>query len=337
MLKVNIKFNIIKLMGGGMKTMTLGEKIKEMRKERGYTLVELADGKITKGMLSLIENNKSKPSMDTLEYLAGKLGVSVSLLTQQGDVEWTKTILDRDELYDVFKFPVNLIEEEILPNSDKISQSEDGMTIYHLLRVYYRYIGQRDKAEKISEHIEGFYRNIGLEHLAIRDKLNNAVSMLYERDYESAYETTKQTEKQVEKLKEYDVSIYISYLFWRSIMAVDYNREEFIKYGELHLEECFKRENFKYFYLQNLIFGFYYSYRDEWDKAEVYQENLRKYFAFNKSERYLFEILDKNMPIKTYHLLKQPDDIIEKTEAYIERMTKLSEQTESYSRQRNDF
>lgn len=337
MLKVNIKFNIIKLMGGGMKTMTLGEKIKEMRKERGYTLVELADGKITKGMLSLIENNKSKPSMDTLEYLAGKLGVSVSFLTQQGDVEWTKTILDRDELYDVFKFPVNLIEEEILPNSDKISQSEDGMTIYHLLRVYYRYIGQRDKAEKISEHIEGFYRNIGLEHLAIRDKLNNAVSMLYERDYESAYETTKQTEKQVEKLKEYDVSIYISYLFWRSIMAVDYNREEFIKYGELHLEECFKRENFKYFYLQNLIFGFYYSYRDEWDKAEVYQENLRKYFAFNKSERYLFEILDKNMPIKTYHLLKQPDDIIEKTEAYIERMTKLSEQTESYSRQRNDF
>lgn len=40
--------------------------------------------------------------MDTLEYLADILGVSVSYLTQQGDSEWTKGMLERSELYNAF-------------------------------------------------------------------------------------------------------------------------------------------------------------------------------------------------------------------------------------------
>lgn len=107
-----------------------------MRKEQRLTLVDLAGSKITKGMLSLIENNKSKPSMDTLEYLAEELGVTVSYLTQEGDSEWTKEVLERSELYNAFDFPAELIKEEILPNMDKIAQSNDGMVVYHLIRVY---------------------------------------------------------------------------------------------------------------------------------------------------------------------------------------------------------
>src|SRR5699024_1729711 len=167
--------------------MALGERIKELRKEQGLTLVELAGEKITKGMLSLIENNKSNPSMDTLEYLAETLGVSISYLTQEGDSEWTKKMLKRSELYNSIEFPTELIKEEILSNIDNTEQSSDCMLIYHLIRVYYRYTGQRDKAEEITDLIEQFYKNIGLENLAVTDKMNNAVSMLYERDYKSAY------------------------------------------------------------------------------------------------------------------------------------------------------
>src|SRR5699024_345076 len=127
--------------------MALGERIKQLRKEQGLTLVELAGEKITKGMLSLIENNKSKPSMDTLEYLAETLGVSISYLTQEGDSEWTKKMLKRSELYNSFDFPTELIKEEILPNIDKIAQSSDAMLIYHLIRKYYRYNGEKAKAE----------------------------------------------------------------------------------------------------------------------------------------------------------------------------------------------
>ena len=305
--------------------MTLGERIKELRKEQGLTLVNLAGSKITKGMLSLIENNKSNPSIDTLEYLAEKLGVTVSYLTQEGDSEWTKEVLERSELYNAFDFPTELIKEEILPNMDKIAQSNDGMVVYHLLRVYYRYTGQKEKAEEITDLIEKFYKSIGLEHLAVTDKMNNAVSMLYERDYKNAYETIKQLEDEVEKFKDYDNNIYLNYLFWRSSFAADFDREDFLKYGELHIQESYKMENFKYYYLQNLILGLYYSHNEEWEKAEEYQENIRKYLLFNQSDKYRFEVLDRNRPISVFYLLNQPDNIIEMIEEFLKGMTEMVE------------
>lgn len=310
--------------------MTLGERIKELRKERGLTLVELAGSKITKGMLSLIENNKSNPSMDTLEYLAETLGVSISYLTQQGDNEWTKAMLERSELYNAFDFPTELIKDEILPNIDKISQSKDGMTIYHLIRVYYRYTGQSDKAEEITDLIEKFYKSIGLENLAVTDKMNNAISMMYEQDYKNAYETMKLIEADVEKYKEYDSSTYINYLFWRSAFAADFNTADFLKYGELHIEESYKMENFKYYYQQNLMLGMYYSHNEEWDKAEEYQENIRKYLSFNRSDKYRFEVLDKSRPINVFYLLNQPDNIIEMVENYLEEMNEMINNEETY-------
>ena len=305
--------------------MTLGERIKELRKEQGLTLVNLAGSKITKGMLSLIENNKSNPSIDTLEYLAEKLGVTVSYLTQEGDSEWTKEVLERSELYNAFDFPTELIKEEILPNMDKIAQSNDGMVVYHLIRVYYRYTGQKEKAEEITDLIEKFYKSIGLEHLAVTDKMNNAVSMLYERDYKNAYETIKQLEDEVEKFKDYDNNIYLNYLFWRSSFAADFDREDFLKYGELHIQESYKMENFKYYYLQNLILGLYYSHNEEWEKAEEYQENIRKYLLFNQSDKYRFEVLDRNRPISVFYLLNQPDNIIEMIEEFLKGMTEMVE------------
>ncbi len=296
-----------------------------MRKEQRLTLVDLAGSKITKGMLSLIENNKSKPSMDTLEYLAEELGVTVSYLTQEGDSEWTKEVHERSELYNAFDFPAELIKEEILPNMDKIAQSNDGMVVYHLIRVYYRYTGQKEKAEEITDLIEKFYKSIGLEHLAVTDKMNNAVSMLYERDYKNAYETIKQLEDEVEKFKDYDNNIYLNYLFWRSSFAADFDREDFLKYGELHIQESYKMENFKYYYLQNLILGLYYSNNEEWEKAEEYQENIRKYLLFNQSDKYRFEVLDRNRPISVFYLLNQPDNIIEMIEEFLKGMTEMVE------------
>lgn len=59
---------------------TLGEKIRSLRHEKKLTLVQLAGNKMTKGMLSLIENNKATPSMENLTYIAEQLNVSVAEL-----------------------------------------------------------------------------------------------------------------------------------------------------------------------------------------------------------------------------------------------------------------
>ena len=57
--------------------MELGEKIRQARVEMGLSQRELCGEEITRNMLSLIENGAAKPSMKTLQYLAGKLDKTV--------------------------------------------------------------------------------------------------------------------------------------------------------------------------------------------------------------------------------------------------------------------
>lgn len=58
--------------------MDLGQKLKQARLEQGLSQRQLCGDAITRNMLSLIENGSASPSMDTLRYLAGRLGKTVS-------------------------------------------------------------------------------------------------------------------------------------------------------------------------------------------------------------------------------------------------------------------
>ncbi len=65
--------------------MSIGIKIKSLRKKRGMTQNELADGIITRGMLSRIESGSAMPSMQSLNDIAKKLEVSPSFLLEEGN------------------------------------------------------------------------------------------------------------------------------------------------------------------------------------------------------------------------------------------------------------
>lgn len=63
--------------------MELGEKLKQARLEAGLSQRQLCGEEITRNMLSLIENGSAKPSMKTLQYLAGRLGKCVSYFLEE--------------------------------------------------------------------------------------------------------------------------------------------------------------------------------------------------------------------------------------------------------------
>ena len=63
--------------------MELGEKLKQARIEAGLSQRQLCGEEITRNMLSLIENGSAKPSMKTLQYLAARLGKSVSFFLEE--------------------------------------------------------------------------------------------------------------------------------------------------------------------------------------------------------------------------------------------------------------
>ncbi len=77
------------------KKYSIGEKIKNQRKRLGLTQAETAGDKITRNMLSLIESGKTVPSIEVLDYLAGKLGLTLSyiLAPREEEVAYEKQML----------------------------------------------------------------------------------------------------------------------------------------------------------------------------------------------------------------------------------------------------
>jgi tetratricopeptide (TPR) repeat protein/DNA-binding XRE family transcriptional regulator len=60
--------------------MGLGERIRELRQNRGLTQEQLAGREFTKSFISLVERGVSKPSVETLAIVARRLGASVDAL-----------------------------------------------------------------------------------------------------------------------------------------------------------------------------------------------------------------------------------------------------------------
>ena len=66
--------------------MNVGKKIRELRVAKLMTQVDLAGTKITRNMLSCIENGSAQPSLSTILYIAERLNVPVGfLLAEEGD------------------------------------------------------------------------------------------------------------------------------------------------------------------------------------------------------------------------------------------------------------
>lgn len=63
--------------------MTLGEKLRFARLEAGLSQRQLCGDFLTRNMLSQIEHGTARPSLDTLQYLAGQLGKSVSFFLDE--------------------------------------------------------------------------------------------------------------------------------------------------------------------------------------------------------------------------------------------------------------
>lgn len=66
--------------------MELSQKLKQARLDAGLSQKALCGDRITRNMLSQIENGSARPSMDTLRYLAGQLGKPVSYFLEDDAV-----------------------------------------------------------------------------------------------------------------------------------------------------------------------------------------------------------------------------------------------------------
>ncbi|MFE8698651.1 helix-turn-helix domain-containing protein [Cytobacillus sp. FJAT-53684] len=144
----------------------LGERIRKLRKQKKMTLEALAGEALTKGMLSLIENNKANPSMESLTYIAQQLGVEVTDLLEEvssqelrGVLEKAEKIFNQDseEVNDKYTQLIALIE----PYAGSLA---NGYESARLLDIYSRslYIKKKDGWHKLLDKAAQMYDQMNL-------------------------------------------------------------------------------------------------------------------------------------------------------------------------------
>jgi transcriptional regulator with XRE-family HTH domain len=76
----------------------IGRKIKQLRQERGFNLVELAAGTgFTKGYLSKVENSKKSPPVSTLVTISNALGVSLATIFSDEENKKSITLVKKSD------------------------------------------------------------------------------------------------------------------------------------------------------------------------------------------------------------------------------------------------
>ncbi|CAF1735643.1 MULTISPECIES: helix-turn-helix domain-containing protein [Bacillus] len=108
--------------------MTVGQRIKAIRKERKLTQVQLADkANLSRSYLADIERDRYNPSLSTLESVAGALGVQVSaIVSEENLIKEEPAEYNAKEEKDIAKRMEEIRRD--LENSDGLSFSGEPMS-----------------------------------------------------------------------------------------------------------------------------------------------------------------------------------------------------------------
>lgn len=114
-----------------MEILSLGEKIKKLRKDKNMTLKELAGDRITAAQISHIERDKSHTSHELLEYLSKKLDVSTDYLLETKEMQSRKIT---DNL--ILQIEIHIKCDELDRAEEKIREAIKVCSEFDLIESY---------------------------------------------------------------------------------------------------------------------------------------------------------------------------------------------------------
>ncbi|WP_033541725.1 helix-turn-helix domain-containing protein [Planococcus sp. CAU13] len=174
---------------------SLGERIRILRKEKGLTLQALAGTELSKGMLSLIENGKANPSMESLTYIAKRLDIDKNELLEEVSPSELRSLLQQAEslylkIMDDVTATLTKITELIQPYSDKLPYRYESA---RLLEIYSRslYYMKRDGWQAYLEQAEEMYEGLHLMNNSADIQLFRAMLKFNEHEYAEALKMLK--------------------------------------------------------------------------------------------------------------------------------------------------
>lgn len=180
----------------------LGDRIRKLRKQKKLTLEALAGQGLTKGMLSLIENNKAQPSMESLAFIAEGLGVEVTdLLEEVSTLELREVLEKAEKLYNEKKDKVGDKYQQLLtliePYIRNLTQGYEGA---RLLDIYSRslYEEKIHGWENFSDQAATMYDKMNVTANRAQIAIFRSMVKFIEHDYSQALEILLKERTEIE-------------------------------------------------------------------------------------------------------------------------------------------
>ncbi|AIY04379.1 transcriptional regulator, XRE family [Planococcus sp. PAMC 21323] len=271
---------------------TLGERIKTLRKQKGLTLQALAGDQLTKGMLSLIENNKANPSMESLAYIAEQLDVDRNELLENMPTHELRSLLEKiEKLYTKELLSNELIGKykeiiEILkPYLDRLPFRYESA---RLLEIYSRcsYHTKQNDWEETLRGAEDIYESLHMINQSADLHIFKAMMAFTEHRYKEALNSIQASRKTFEErtgvldhLKKLDFDYYESILYSAIGDGKNAKRlmEEAIQYSKEH--QVFYRIDALY-----RLAGFQAMLEEDVIRIDYYISKLRLFADFTEDD-----------------------------------------------------
>jgi transcriptional regulator with XRE-family HTH domain len=117
----------------------LGEKIKKLRKDKKLTQKDIAGEKMTRNMISQIENGIASPSLSALKFIADKLEVPPAYLISDDDLLF---VYEKNEaMENIYSLLQNKNYQSCIYNIKKLSKTDNELA--YILTLCYFELGKK--------------------------------------------------------------------------------------------------------------------------------------------------------------------------------------------------
>ncbi|MFX3674907.1 MAG: helix-turn-helix domain-containing protein [Paenisporosarcina sp.] len=279
---------------------TIGLRIRHLRKQQKLTLEALAGEKLTKGMLSLIENGKAQPSLESLSYIAQRLGVESSELMEDVSQTEKRNVLEKVEK--LYKVDFNDLSDERQQIIDLIQPIVDKLTLSfesaRLLEFYSkcRYHLKHDDWELYYHRAIDLYEQLHLYNQWASLALFKGMIIFNEHKYEEALAVILEEHARFNlPTIKLDAMTTLDYMYIESVLysAVGNNEQASLK---MHEALNFSKEERIFYRIDDLyrLACYQAMINDNENERVYYLKKIRQYgeFAENKYSTAIAEMLE---------------------------------------------
>ncbi|MFZ5353167.1 MAG: tetratricopeptide repeat protein [Bacillota bacterium] len=214
--------------------LTLGDKVKALRKSLKMTQTELAGNEMTKSMLSQIENNLATPSVKNLHYLASRLGKPVSYFLGEEELSPQVEKLPMEEINSQIEKFKKLYEEMHFEEAkDIIDGLLEAFSFDKASKLYADLLFKRSECLiELNQIEEGEAETVKVVHLYLKIGMNsdaakacmNLISAPWRAfDYEECIKVLDKAQEIYKQSINKDLTFEIENLYLRAIMYSSMN------------------------------------------------------------------------------------------------------------------